>query len=83
MSEQSIGLVTAGVLAISGIVLLAMATERRRRRRLRRRLRVSGTMLFVSGLLIFGASLVLLPPEDLTSSEMPLPADWGDLWPNY
>lgn len=83
MGEQAIALVTGGVLTISGIIMLAMATERRRRRRLRRRLRIAGAMLFVSGLVIFGASLALLPPEDAPTSETPLPPDWNELRPTY
>jgi multisubunit Na+/H+ antiporter MnhB subunit len=83
MGEQTIGLVTGGVLALSGIVMLAMGTERRRRRRSRRRLTVAGTMLFVSGVLVFAASLAWLPPDAAATAETPLPTQSDDLGPRY
>jgi len=86
MGEQTIGLVTAGLLSMSGLIILALGSERRRRRRLRKRLRVAGSMLFASGLLVFAASLTLLPQDGLVPGDTPLPPsvlDWDDLWPRY
>ena len=85
MGEQTIGLITAGILSVSGLVILALGSERRRRRRLRKRLSVAGSMLFVSGLLVFAASLALLPPDGSVPVETVLPPTEPDsgLWPRY
>ena len=79
MGEQAIGLVTGGILAISGLIMMAMGSVPRRRDRSRRRVRVAGPMLVVCGLLVFVASLVLIPQEDLAPGQTPLPTIDSDL----
>jgi hypothetical protein len=84
MGEQVIGLLTGAILSISGLIMLALGSEPRRRDRRRRRFRVAGPMLLVSGLLVCAASLTLVSQDDGTPIE-PLPtteSEFEDLQPS-